>query len=103
MPTFPQFLQRRLLIITALLGQAAAGPAAERKFAFGPGEAPPGYTHVAPQAAFDAKRGFGFLYVAAEPDKPAVFAVAVEEGNYDVTVRFGAPAMATSTTIKAEA
>ena len=57
---------------------------------------------VAPQMAFDARRGFGFLHIAAAPGKPAVFALAVDEGNYDVTIRFGDPADATATTIKAE-
>ena len=91
-----------MLLLAALLGPAAAVPAAEIKFAFGPSEAPTGYTHVAPQMAFDVKRGFGFLTVASAPGKPAVFAVAVDEGNYEVTIRFGDPAEATDTTIKAE-
>src|SRR5207253_3244161 len=77
--------------------------ATEFKFAFGPGEAQPGYTRVTPQTTYDAKRGYGFLNVAAaSPGKPSVFAVALEEGNYDVTIRFGDPAGATATTIKAE-
>lgn len=93
----------RLLVVTALLGQNATLPAAEFRFAFGAGDAPPAYTHVTHQTAFEEKRGFGFLNVAAwSPGKPAVFAVAVDEGNYDVTIRFGDPAATTSTTIKAE-
>jgi lysophospholipase L1-like esterase len=71
------------------------------KFAFGAGPVQPGFTQVAPQAAYDAKRGFGFLVTGA-PDAPAIFAVDVEEGNYDVTMRFGDAKAATMTTIKAE-
>jgi hypothetical protein len=91
-----------LLVLAALLGQAAAVRAAELKFDFGPGEARPGYTRVTPGTAYDAKRGFGFLKGAAAPGKQSVFAVHVEEGNYDVTIRFGDPAGATATTVKAE-
>src|SRR5688500_13044244 len=91
-----------MLIITALLGQAAAARAAELKFDFGPGEAQPGHTRVTPQTTHDARRGFGFLEAAAAPGRPSVRAEDVEEGNYEVTVRFGDPASATATTIKAE-
>jgi lysophospholipase L1-like esterase len=103
-PLVHDFLQRGLLSITALLGQAAAGQALDFKFAFGPGEAPPGYAHVTPQTTYDAKRAFGFLPGAATPGQSSVsvFAVDVEEGNYDVTMRLGDPVSATSTTIKAE-
>jgi len=94
-------LLRSSLISTALLISSGLH-AAEFKFDFGSGEAQPGYTQVAPQTAYDPQRGFGFLEPAAAPDKPSVFAVDVEEGNYDVTIRFGHPETATSTTIKAE-
>jgi lysophospholipase L1-like esterase len=47
------------------------------------------------------ERGYGFQEVAA-PGKPAVFAVHLDEGNYDITIRFGNPNETTSTTIKAE-
>ncbi len=47
--------------------------------------------------------GYGFLGTAAPAaNEPQVFAVDVEEGNYDVTIRFGNPTAPTSTTIKAE-
>jgi lysophospholipase L1-like esterase len=69
--------------------------AADLKLDFGSGPAQPGYTCVAPQAPFDPARGYGFL-------EPAVFAADVEEGDYDVTVRLGAPARATLTTVTAE-
>jgi lysophospholipase L1-like esterase len=74
---------------------------AEFRFDFGPGEARSGFTRVTPQTAYDIKRGHGFLPGAAK-SSVLVFAVDVEEGNYDVTLRFGDPDVATSTTVKAE-
>ena len=106
--TFRPFANPRLLLQrgfatgSALLFACAAAEAAELKFDFGRDNTQPGYTQVAPQTTYDAKRGFGFLGNAAAANTPRVFAVDVEEGNYDVTIRFGDPAQATSTTIKAE-
>lgn len=98
-----RLLQRALAIGTAMFISVAAPEAAEWKFDFGPGKAQPAYAPVTPQTTYDAKRGFGFLGNGnAAPGTPRVFAVDVEEGNYDVTMRFGDPAGATSTTIKAE-
>ena len=77
--------------------------AAEFKFDFGSADTPAGFTRVAPDAAYDASRGFGYLDgAAAAPAKPAIFAIDIPEGNYDVTIRFGDASKATSTTIKAE-
>ena len=99
-------LLRLSLAINGLLFISSAVEAADFKFDFGSGKVQPGYTQVTPQTSYDAKRGFGFLQSAtvAAPDKPAIslFAVDVEEGNYDVTMRFGDPKSATSTTVKAE-
>src|SRR5260221_9188517 len=99
-------LLRLILSINSLLFISSAVEAADFKFDFGLGKVQPGYTQVTPQTTYDAKRGFGFLQstAAAIPDKPAisVFALDVEEGNYDVTMRFGDPKSATSTTVKAE-
>ncbi len=75
--------------------------AAEFKFDFG-AKPRPGFTQVTPQMLHDAQRHFGFLDAAATPDKPSIFAVDVEEGNYQVTIRFGGGPDASSTTIKAE-
>ncbi|MHA3775162.1 rhamnogalacturonan acetylesterase [Verrucomicrobiota bacterium sgz303538] len=67
---------------------------------------PSGYTQFTPQMNYDAKRGFGFLESAsaavADTSSASVFAVDVDEGNYDVTIRFGDSASATSTTVKVE-
>jgi lysophospholipase L1-like esterase len=101
-----RLLQRSLAIGSGLLVSCTAMEAAEYRFDFGSGKAQPGYTQVTPQTTYEVKRGFGFLQsaAAATPDKPAisVFVVDVEEGNYEVTMRFGDPKSATSTTIKAE-
>lgn len=96
-------LQRGLAISSLLLLPCAMGEAGELKFEFGPDQVQAGYTKVAPEAIYEAKRGFGFLTSAgAAPNTTRLFAVDVAEGNYDVTMRFGDPASATSTVIKAE-
>jgi lysophospholipase L1-like esterase len=98
----PGLLQCSLVISSALISCATA-EAAEFKFDFNSGKAQPGFTQITSQTAYDATRGFGFLDgAAATPDTPRVFAVDVPEGNYDVTIRFGNPASATSTVLKAE-
>jgi len=104
----PRLLQRSLVIRSAFVISCAAASvkAAEFKFDFGSGKVQPGYTQVTPQTPYDVQRHFGFMNSAATatPDKPvvSVFAVDVEEGNDDVTMRFGDPESATSTTVKAE-
>ena len=89
-------------LLLLLLCTSARG--AEWKFDFGhSAESPAGFTRVAPQTEYDAKRGYGY-----PPGKPveqggiAIFAFDVPEGNYDVTMRFGDAQSATSTVIKAE-
>lgn len=74
--------------------------AAEWKFQFGSGPALPGFTRVEPGTGYDGKRGFGFLPGATAD--AAVFALDVEEGNYEVTLRLGDVKAATKTTVKAE-
>lgn len=77
--------------------------AGEFQFDFSSGNTQPNHTPVTSQTIYDTKRGFGFLRgEAATPDQPSVFAVDMDEGNYEVTIRFGDAAVATSTTIKAE-
>lgn len=63
---------------------------------------PPGYRQVTPGMKYDAQRGYGFLECGSS-GTTKVFAVDLEEGNYEVTVRLGTAIRATSTTIKAEA
>jgi len=109
-PLLFQSLRRPVLIAGGVLLLCAAVPvkASGFKFDFNSPEAPPvpGFTRVTPQTAYDARQGYGFLANLADttkgPPTVRVFAVDVPEGNYDVTVRFGDPAKATSTTLKAE-
>ncbi len=82
---------------------------AEWKFNFEPGQTPPGYTAITTQTRYESSQGYGFLGAPPAPADTAssdtrvsIFAVDVEEGNYDVSLRFGDPTSATSTTIKAE-
>ena len=101
--SFNPRLQRSFIIGSATFISCTAIEAAEFKFDFSPGKTPPGYTQVKPETTFDAQRGFGFRESAAPTEnKPSVFVAKVDEGNYDVTIRFGNPSTATSTTIKAE-
>jgi len=74
--------------------------AAEWKFQFGTGPTMPGYRLVQPDTLYEAKRGFGIRPGAAAD--AFVFALDVEEGNYEVSVRLGHPTKATKTTVKAE-
>lgn len=96
--------ERALRILFALhLSCGPAVNAAESKFVFGSTKAPSGYQHVSPELSYDAQRGYGFIDgPPSSAEAPRVFAVNIEEGNYDVTMRFGDPSRATSSTIKAE-
>lgn len=97
--TGPTITRRCLLGSVLLASMCAYG--AEWKFDFSSSKTPPtGYTHVDPQTSFDAQRGFGFLGTGTA--STPIFAVSVDEGNYDVTMRFGDPSAETDTTIKAE-
>ena len=79
------------------------------KFDFGRGDARPGYTRVAPMAAYTDDAGYGYeLQPAPRTASQAAaggsvsFSAKVSEGNYNVTVTFGDAAQATTTTFKAE-
>lgn len=86
------------LLISSLLH------AEEWKFHFTSGAVQSGFKQVTPQTAYDAKTGFGFLPIGTvlDDNKPQLFAINADEGNYEVTIRFGDATKATSTTIKAE-
>lgn len=88
----------RLTFLAMLL--ACAADAAVLKFDFADGTKD-GFTQVTPQTVYDVQRHYGFIGSPA-PDQPTTFTVDVEEGNYDVTLRFGDASAATSTTVKAE-
>lgn len=88
-----------LWLLPALLVTLSAH-AKEWKFQFGQTPAPSGYTVVEAGTSYDAKRGHGILPGATADSK--VFALDVEEGNYDVTLRLGSRDAATKTTVYAE-
>ena len=82
------------------------------KFDFSSGPAKPGYTRVAPTAAYTDDAGYGYEPGAqvstgdsgntTTSSQPFLFSAKVPEGNYNVTVTFGDSAIATTTTVKAE-
>jgi hypothetical protein len=94
-----------LLVATLGLVIAASGTHAQSsrpirfKFAFGPGGASPGYTHVPPTMVYSRDVGFGFEPVS---NTPSFFSVAVPEGDYRVTVTLGDPQAASDNTVYAE-
>jgi lysophospholipase L1-like esterase len=98
---------RRVLCALLALPLACAAQAAEFRFDFEPGKVQQGYTQVTGTTAYDAKLGYG-IYNGAPGEDPFAshklfaFAVDLAEGDYDVTLHFGDPAEATSTTVKAE-
>lgn len=63
--------------------------------------APAGTTRVAPTLKYSAETGYGFD-VSPSGDDGFIFSVAVEEGNYDVTVMLGDAKSDSDTTVKAE-
>lgn len=89
------------------------------RFHFGAAEAAPGYLLVMPTNVYSRERGYGFdlgspvqavhwdddnpLYSSCcTADRPFFFSVALPEGNYNVTVRFGNKHIPTTNTVKAE-
>jgi lysophospholipase L1-like esterase len=102
-----------LLVFAALPAIAAAQAApAELNFDFSAGPAKPGYTQVAPSAAYTDDAGYGYEPGAqvvtgdngntTTSDRPFLFSAKAPEGNYNVTVVFGDSGAATTTTVKAE-
>jgi lysophospholipase L1-like esterase len=97
-------------------GESAPGV---RRFLFGERKPLPGWTVVPADAVYDAARGFGFESGAqvrtltnltsdsswtysVVSDKPFLFSVRLPEGNYTVTVIFGAGSTGSTNTMKAE-
>ncbi len=89
------------------------------KFYFGTGDAPAGYTKVAPTTIYSDTVGYGFEpgpaisilnkaeagqtpVSVATNDKQFYFSTALPEGNYKVTVTLGNPNTATDVSVKAE-
>jgi len=91
---------RRLLgaaLVASLPLHAVA--ATSYKLAFGQGKAPAGFTQVAPDATYDATRGYGFEPGGAQA---AYFSLDLPEGNYKVTVTLGDDKAPATTTVKSE-
>jgi len=118
------FFHLRLVYSPALFCLAFSGIAAAQlatpptaapvdlKFDFSAGAAQPGYTRVSPAAVYADDPGYGYEPGAlvstgdhgqtSTSDKPFMFSAKVPEGDFNVTVRFGDSATATTTTFKAE-
>ena len=106
-PPFHLSFTRRVFAIGIFVCAACGTDAAEWKFDFRPDRpAESGVIKVPRGAAYDSNLGYGFLDAGTPApggsSSTAIFAVNVEEGNYDVTIRFGDATSATSTTVKAE-
>ena len=94
-----------ILMTISFLTVTTAAQSTVKKFRFG-GQ---GAT-VTSSDVYSVKKGFGFepgaevdcTETACSSTKPFYFSVAAPEGNYRVTIRFGAKRIATSTVVKAE-
>lgn len=92
----------KLLLALGLV--AVAAQAATWKYSFDPAVPADGAIAVSSTSRFSAVAGYGFdLDTTPGPDhRPFYFSVAVPEGNYRVSVTFGAPTAASNNTVKAE-
>ena len=89
---------------------AAGEPSTSFAFDFAAGAAKPGYISVWHDTAYTQELGYGFdlgttpvaFLGGVTSATPFFFSVAVPEGNYSVAVKFGDPALACVTTVKAE-
>ncbi len=74
------------------------------KFSFGTAPAAPGTIAITPQSLYSPTTGYGLEAGADlnQRDKPFLFSVALPEGNYQVTLRFGDAQTDSRTTVKAE-
>jgi lysophospholipase L1-like esterase len=101
---FPAFFTcgSSFLAAAALLSCPIAA-AADLMLDFTPGKPHAGWAKVTPATIHGKESRFGYLPGAVpQAGKPGIFAVDADEGNYQVTIRFGDPKASTSTTIKAE-
>lgn len=88
------------LTIALALGLLMALPAqaAEHRFSFGTAAA--GETLVTPETSYSRQRGHGFE--AGGKAQVRYFSVALPEGNYRVSIRFGNAARASDNTVRSE-
>jgi lysophospholipase L1-like esterase len=100
MSTLLRVFSRTRLLALALLTAATTGAATSQ-----PSEWSFDLTHLGSSDRFDPARGSGFdLNTSPDPktNRPFYFSLAVPEGNYRVTIAFGASDAASDNTIKAE-
>ncbi len=96
--------------LAGLCRLTAGEPATSFAFDFSAGAAKPGFVSVWHDTAYNQELGYGFdlgttpvaFLGGVTSAKPFFFSVAVPEGNYSVTIKFGDPALACVTTVKAE-
>ena len=111
-PVFPPAAAPAMTPAVAPVEAALTTPAVKGgfKFAFGTGAAPAGFTQVPTTVAYTPERGYGFEPGSTPTassggvtgDKPFLFSVALPDGDYNVTLKMGGGADATTTTVKAE-
>lgn len=94
-------LARQTLLASALLLSVSHGTAETLRFSFEESVPVEGAVTVSRDTFYEADRGHGFLRLDGDGEA-AVFAVDLEEGNYDVSLRIGDPSQAGDTTVKAE-
>ena len=101
------------VLLSCLLSSSPAFAAEQPttfKFSFGAGKPATGYTQVTTNMTYSKERGLGFEPGAElkstdgdiTSDKAFFFSVALPEGNYKVTVRFGDAKAPTENTVNAE-
>jgi len=112
-PRLSGFCLMALIFPMLPFSSAAQELAAPLKFDFSTGPGKPGFTRVAPSDLYSDQAGYGYEPGAqvsigdngqtTTSDKPFLFSAKVPEGNYSVTITFGDSAVATTTTVEAEA
>ena len=106
--TFVQSLALAAALVAGL--NAGAAETNSWKFSFGGSKPAARYQPVGPTNLYSPEAGFGFepgAAVAARgpgctSDRPFYFSVALPEGNYQVTVKFGGDEQGSTNTVKSE-
>jgi lysophospholipase L1-like esterase len=100
----------KILFIALILSSSGDVMSQLRRFEFGRMDAKKDVTSVAASDVYSKEKGYGFesgaemscSNGACKAVKPFYFSVAVPEGNYRVTIKFGDRRSATSNVVKAE-
>jgi lysophospholipase L1-like esterase len=98
------------LLLSAVAPAGARAQSDTRTLSCAAGALPAGTARLGPGTLYSPARGYGFLGPAPVASagacsgaEPFLLAVDVPEGRYDVEVTLGHPALASTTTVKAEA